>query len=73
MRCLKMHVESTFSDKSSARSILTRASRLGILTFNKIRKKVFRLICYHFALFLFLFATKPFFTSLLFSLLARFL
>ena len=61
MRCLKMHVESTFSDKSSARSILTRASRLGILTFNKIRKKVFRLIYYHFALFLFLFCDKTVF------------
>ena len=38
MRCLKMLVESPFSDKSSARSILTRASGLGILTFDKIKK-----------------------------------
>ncbi len=40
MRCLKMLVESPFSDKSSARSILTRASGLGILTFDKIKKIV---------------------------------
>ena len=36
-----MHVESPFSEKSSARLILTRASGLGILTFDKIKKKVF--------------------------------
>ena len=32
-----MLVESPFSEKSSARSILTRARRLGFLTFGKIR------------------------------------
>ena len=39
MRCLKMRIESPFSEKSSVRSILTRASGLGILTFDKIKKK----------------------------------
>ena len=37
----KMRVESPFSNKSSARFILTRARELGILTFGKIKKKVF--------------------------------
>ena len=36
-----MRVESPFSEKSSARPILTRARGLGFLTFDKIRKKVF--------------------------------
>ena len=38
MRCLKMRVESPFSEKSSVRSILTRASGLGFLTFDEIKK-----------------------------------
>ena len=33
-----MRVESPFSEKSSVRSILTRARGLGILTFDKIKK-----------------------------------
>ena len=33
-----MRVKSPFSEKSSARSILTRAKGLGILIFDKIRK-----------------------------------
>ncbi len=33
-----MRVEAPFSEKSSARSILTRARGLGILTFDKIKK-----------------------------------
>ncbi len=36
-----MRVESPFSEKSSARFILTRARGLGILTFDKIKKIVF--------------------------------
>ena len=35
----KMRVESPFFDKSSSRFILTRAKGLGILTFDKIKKK----------------------------------
>ncbi|MCD8237144.1 MAG: hypothetical protein LUD00_10995, partial [Prevotellaceae bacterium] len=38
----KMRVESTISDKSSVCFILTRARRLGILTFDKIKKIVFQ-------------------------------
>ncbi len=34
----KMRVESPFFEKSPARLILTRARRLGILTFDKIKK-----------------------------------
>ena len=73
MMCLKMRVESPFSEKSSARSILTRARGLEILTFDKIRKKVIDCICCHFVLCLSFFVIKPFFFSLRFSLLARIL
>ena len=68
-----MRVESPFSEKSSARSILTRARGLGILTFDKIKKKAFCCIYCHFILYLFFFVTKQFFFSPLFSLLARIL
>ena len=68
-----MRVESPISDESSVRLILTRARGLGILTFDKIKKKAFYCIYYHFILHLFLFVTKQFFFSPLFSLLARIL
>ncbi len=68
-----MRVESPFSEKSSARAILTCARGLGFLTFNKIEKKAINCICCQFVLCLFLFVTKPFFFPLRFLLLARFL
>ncbi len=61
MMCLKMRVESPFSEKSSARSILTRARGLEILTFDKIRKKVIDCICCHFVLCLSFFCDKTVF------------
>ena len=62
-----MRVESPFSEKSSARSILTRARGLGILTFDKIKKKAFYCIYCHFILHLFFFCDKTIFLLSTFS------